>query len=123
MFRFSGSLQGAFEEVYELDVDDDVNLVLYALREPLRTCAGGSPGRAAGRSVRDPSGRPAGKPAGGALLNVQHMAACLTRLAQAGGHDSGDRALGGCLDAESALARLVVRKQLQRLHLLPRATL
>ena len=108
--------------MYELDVDDDVNRVLFALREPLGTCAGGSPGRAAGGPVGDdPSGRPAGRPAGGALLNVQHLAACLTRLAQAGGHDSGDRALGGCLDAESALARLDVRKQLQHLHLLPRA--
>lgn len=92
-------------------MDDDVNRVLFALREPLGPRAGGSPG-----------GAPAGKPASRALHNVQHMAACLMRLAQATANESGERALDGCLDGESALARLGVREQLQRLHLLPRAT-
>ena len=103
-------MQGAFAAVYELDVDEDVNRVLFALREPQGTCAVGSPGRAL-----------AVKSASGVLRNVQHMAACLAQLAQANGNESRERALDGCLDAESALARLGVRERLQRLQLLPRA--
>ena len=114
VLRVSGSLQGAFAAVYELDVDDDVNRVLFALREPLGTCVGGSPGRAAESLVEDTLGRAAGEPAGGVLRNVQHMAACPMRPAQPRGSNNGERALMGCLDAESALARLGVPEHLQR---------
>ena len=105
-------------------MDDDVNRVLFALREPLgmRGTAGGSLGRSAGLPAGELSGRLPGRPAGEALHSRQRMAACLMRLAQATDHGSKERGFDGFPDANGALARLGVREHLHRLHPLPRAT-
>ena len=55
MLKILWSLQAVFAEVYELDVDEDVNKVLFALPEPLQLSK--SPAQAASASKQGKGGK------------------------------------------------------------------
>ena len=98
--------QGAFAEVYELDVEGDVNRVLFALQEPLS-----GPSRAWGTP---------GVPAGGLPWGSQRLAAQLTaalgQLGRSPAPPDGGDCSGLGVGFEDVLARLGVQEHLQRLR-------
>ena len=89
---FFCSLQAVFAEVYELNVDEDVNKVLFALPKPLQTTGSTTPAAAAtahgSKKSKGGKGSHSSKPArndgsaAGVKLLLPRLLAAVTNLSQ-----------------------------------------